>query len=111
MTLSKELIDYVKGVIDRYAWGLWETKHVVKVNARVSRGKYRCACCEGLFGPRDVHVDHIEPRVDPLKGWEGFDIYVKRTFTDKLQVLCLGCHKVKTSEEAGVRAKARRKNR
>lgn len=107
MTLSKVLIAYVKNTIDRYAWSRWETRHETLVKARVKRGQYQCAGCLDLFGPKNVQVDHIKPRVDPKQGWQGFDEYITRTFTDELQVLCKDCHIRKSTEENSIRAVTR----
>jgi hypothetical protein len=54
-----------------------------------------------------VQVDHINPVVDPAKGFINWDIYIDRIFceVDKLQVLCRSCHKEKTAEEKLLRKK------
>jgi 5-methylcytosine-specific restriction endonuclease McrA len=68
---------------------------------------YRCAACDNEFVSNDVQVDHISPAVDPAKGFVSWDVYVDRLFceTSNLQVLCLNCHKKKTSEEKLLRTK------
>lgn len=86
--------------------------------ARVARGEYLCAKCQEVVpattkvdGKRvkNVHVDHINPVIDPALGWDGFDSFVQRLFCepDNLQVLCDACHKVKTDNEKAI-AKERR---
>ena len=86
--------------------------------ARVTRGEYLCAGCKEVVpattkvdGKRvkNVHVDHIDPVVDPALGWENFDSFIQRLFCEpeNLQVLCDACHKVKTDNEKAI-AKDRR---
>lgn len=48
---------------------------------------------------RRLRADHIEPVVDPLHGFQTWDIYISRMFNGKLQALCDGCHKLKSKEE------------
>jgi len=67
-------------------------------------------------GQKDIAVDHIIPVEDLEHGWQGAGVYVERLFChiDNLQVLCnykgerdglKSCHKIKTAEEAAIRAK------
>ena len=48
-----------------------------------------------------VCVDHIDPVIDPDKGFENWDKYINRMFCEKenLQVLCAKCHDEKTKKE------------
>jgi len=50
---------------------------------------------------RQTQVDHIKPKIDPKKGFQGWDVLVKRTFVsaNKLQNLCKSCHRRKTNAE------------
>lgn len=72
--------------------------------------KYECEECHKLFSrkKRQIHVDHIEPVVDPKTGFVSWDEYIKRLFVtaDKLQILCKKDHKKKTKKEN----KQRRRN-
>ena len=70
---------------------------------------YKCVACEEVFKSGDVKVDHIDPVVDPKKGWQNFDVYIERMFCDedKMQVLCKGCHDEKTGIEREERKKYR----
>lgn len=80
------------------------------------RGKeYECAACKGLFNSKLVHIDHIQPVIDPINGFVGFDSYIERLFCDvsNLQVLCIYCHKGKTKIENKTRTikkKEKKKN-
>ena len=62
---------------------------------------YRCVTCEGVFIAADVQVDHINPVVDPKKGFVSWDVYITRMFCEieGLQVMCKPCHKEKTAQE------------
>lgn len=58
---------------------------------------------------KNVHVDHIEPIIDPDVGFTSYDDMIERMFCEapNLQVLCTSCHDAKTDQEKA-RAKARR---
>ena len=74
-----------------------------KINAKSNKMAmhYKCAACRKIFVAVDVQVDHIEPVVDPIKGFETWDIFINRLFCEieNLQVLCKPCHKTKTENE------------
>jgi 5-methylcytosine-specific restriction endonuclease McrA len=80
-----------------------------KVNAKSGKlaMHYKCASCKKQFVAVDVQVDHIEPVVDPTKGFQTWDIFINRIFCegDNLQVMCKPCHKVKTDQEKTERKK------
>jgi hypothetical protein len=85
-------------------------------NAKVSYGKYKCKICGGLFGPREVALDHIDPVIDPEHGFIDWNTYIDRLFVapEKYQVLCkAACHKLKTAEENKIRKEVKdvRKNK
>lgn len=86
--------------------------------ARVDRGEYLCAECKEIVpatikvdGKRvkNVHVDHIEPVVDPNVGFVDWNTFIDRMFVEDegLQVLCNACHTIKTDKEKAI-AKERR---
>ena len=87
--------------------------------ARVRRGFYECKGCKEIVpasikpdgGKRvkNVHVDHIDPVVNPLTGFVSWDETIERMFCEPegLQVLCDSCHKEKTDIEKA-QAKERR---
>ncbi len=85
-----------------------------KKAAKVRYGVYKCNDCKEEIKPKvlingkkydNVLVDHIEPIVDPYKGFEGYDIYIPRMFCeiDNLQVLCKSCHDAKSKIENEIR--------
>lgn len=89
----------------------WPVKYAVMKKACVGRkvnatsGKlalhYACAGCSVHFPATNIVVDHINPVVDPKKGFQGFDVFIERLFceADGLQCLCKKCHSVKTEHE------------
>lgn len=71
---------------------------------------YTCAHCGGEFPGSEINVDHVTPVVDPKKGKTTWDNYIARLLVEErrgrkklLQVLCKGCHDVKTAAENKVR--------
>ena len=92
---KKKLIPY--GAIRSQLRRLWlysDQRKACLTAARVSRGKYRCAKCNELFGPKEVQVDHII-EIGKLISW---DDWITKLFCDvsNLQVLCKSCHLAKT---------------
>ena len=98
----------------------WPPKNKVKQNARVARGLYLCAGYKSK--PHEVPaslpplpgnkrrinnavVDHIQPVIDPRRGFLSWDELIKRLFceADGFQLLCHDCHKRKTSDERKIR--------
>lgn len=84
-----------------------------KINWKTKRGgkHYKCNCCMGEFPASEVQVDHIQPVIDPFKGFISWDEVVNRLFceADGYQVLCTECHKNKTTVERQ-QAKERKDN-
>lgn len=72
---------------------------------------YRCNTCKGLFVATDVQVDHINPIIDPVLGFETWDQVIENMFCESsnLQTLCKECHSVKTNAEKA-QAKERKAN-
>lgn len=73
------------------------------------RNFYQCKECEGVFNRKMVSIDHIEPVVDPQRGFQGFDEYIARMFVqvDGFQIICNKCHDKKTANERGIRLSAK----
>jgi hypothetical protein len=60
---------------------------------------------------REIAVDHKEPVVDPVKGWEGIHVFATRLFSpySNLKALCIdNCHSRKTRKENKLRRKAKK---
>lgn len=58
-----------------------------------------CRDCKQVTPKEERRADHVEAVINPKKGWEGWDVYHKRMFSGKLQMLCNKCHKIKTKKE------------
>lgn len=67
---------------------------------------HRCAACGGLFPQGKLVADHINPVVDPQRGFEGWDTYIARMFpeAEAFAALCHPCHGEKTAAERAMRA-------
>jgi 5-methylcytosine-specific restriction endonuclease McrA len=85
---------------------LAEAKVGKKINSKTGRmaEHYLCATCCLEFPATGIEVDHIEPVVG-RSGFSTWDAYIERMFVDEdgFQVLCKGCHKIKTDMEKGER--------
>ena len=84
----------------------WGPKHEAKRQAKVGYNAYQCAHCGEVFPNKEVEVDHIEP-AGTLKTYEDLPGFVERMFceADGFQLLCKGCHQVKTNAERAARKK------
>jgi 5-methylcytosine-specific restriction endonuclease McrA len=79
--------------------------------ARVSYGKYLCATCQQLFGPKEVKRDHIDP-VEPVDtGHRNWNDHMDRLFFGSIQILCKNCHDKKSALENSHRPKKPRKKK
>jgi 5-methylcytosine-specific restriction endonuclease McrA len=62
--------------------------------------EYKCNVCKEWFPEKKINIDHIIP-AGSLKCAQDLPGFVERLFceTDNLQVLCSGCHNIKTQNE------------
>ena len=98
----------------------WPPKNEVKKRSRVARGVYTCSGYEreqhevpASLPPKpgnkkrinNAVVDHINPVVDPGRGFVNWDEMIKRLFceVEGFQLLCHECHKLKTADERKAR--------
>lgn len=109
---SLSLKDFVIRVLRRGSYK-WRPRNEAIYKARVCRkqvnGKgrevwhYNCAHCpkDKLYTRKQVQADHIVPIVDPEKGFTNWDDYINRLYIgiQGFQILCIDCHKQKTSDE------------
>jgi len=74
---------------------------------------YQCAICGKWIRAKDASVDHKIPVIDPLKGFESWDIFVSRLFckAENLWLLCSCCHDKKTAEERKIRNMAKKQQK
>jgi hypothetical protein len=101
---KQTLSTFIKGLLRRGSFH-WRARTEAMTAARVERGRYKCATCEDLFGPKEVALDHIKPVVDPKVGFTTWDDYIERLFCpmDGFQVICHSCHDAKTLMEDAMR--------
>lgn len=76
---------------------------------------YKCNNCKKAFPATDIQLDHINPVVDPDKGFVTWDELIIRMFCERdgYQVLCKPCHQEKSAKEKTLRksvADAKKKN-
>jgi len=97
---SFDPIEFAKNTIRR-AWKKTPMASIARQRANKAIGKYECNICKNWFSPKKIHLDHIEPVVDPLIGYIDLDTWVKRLLCDEnnLQYLCKPCHTQKTNKE------------
>lgn len=84
----------------------WPPKNEAERAARVERGLYKCATCEGTFKAGEYAIDHIKPVVSIKEGFTSWDEIINTLFCDAdgFQILCHSCHDIKTSIEDSMRA-------
>ena len=75
-------------------------KRAYKGPNKRQRFEYQCNECQGWFPEKKINVDHILP-AGSLNCAADLPGFVERLFceVDNLQVLCEGCHDVKTKME------------
>lgn len=91
----------------------WPVKYQVMEEARRpyrgpdkrTKWEYQCNHCKQWFKTKDVAVDHIVP-CGSLKTFDDLPRFVETLFCEKenLQVLCSGCHNIKTQEERNAKS-------
>ena len=83
----------------------WPPRSEALKEGRKDRNSYECAMCKDLYKNNQVVLDHIYPVVDPKTGFTTWDDYIDRMFPEKegFQVLCSGCHDIKTGLEDEMR--------
>lgn len=91
---------YVRSVL-RNASLKWPGRYLADRNASVGWGQKRCANCKKIIQARIRKLDHIAPVVDPVVGFQSWDVFIHRllAYPEGWQVLCPTCHDKKTAEE------------
>lgn len=81
-------------------------KKVNQASGRIAE-HFKCEGCQESYPAKEVQVDHIDPVVDPKIGFVDWDTFISRLFCseENLQVLCKGCHLLKTKLEREERKK------
>lgn len=111
--LKKELKRFLIPKI-RSASYRWSERSKAIKQARVERGRYKCAMCGNRELKNGEYVlDHIHPVVS-FEGWDGnWETYINRMFVkaEGFQALCIPCHDLKTSTEVAIRKMHRQKKK
>ena len=90
----------------------WPSRNEALKLARIDRGLYKCASCNGTFKNKEVIIDHIETVVPltgfpihPATGTEDWTIFINRLFcpVEGFQILCNTCSDIKTIQEDEMR--------
>lgn len=111
---------FIKGAL-RAASARWGPRFECIKRAKVGYGQYKCDCC-GVVGPptlppkergkrriNNAVADHIDPVIDPEKGFENWDTLINRLFVelDGWQCLCHKCDTQKQNEERELRKESK----
>jgi len=66
---------------------------------------HRCEMCMATFPLNAMRVDHINPVVDPVRGFQGWDEYISRMFqeSDGYRAICSPCHDKITARDNRIR--------
>jgi 5-methylcytosine-specific restriction endonuclease McrA len=75
-------------------------KRVYKGPNKRQKFEYQCNHCSKWFPDKQINVDHIVP-AGTLRNANDLPAFVERLFVEAegLQVLCQGCHNIKTQNE------------
>jgi len=93
----------------------WPSRYLAQKAAKVERGLYFCNICGCIDKKKNFQLDHVIP-VIPIEGfgdgvsWDWNQV-VERMMPDEIsgyQMLCKGCHQIKTKEENLKRVDVRR---
>lgn len=84
----------------------WPPRNEAERLARIDRGLYKCAMCEGTFRSKEYAIDHINPVISLKDGFSSWDEVIDTLFCDVegFQILCHPCHDQKTAIEDTMRA-------
>lgn len=95
---------FIKSAL-RGASSRWSPKYECKKKAKIAYNTYVCVSCKKQVGNKEIKIDHINPVVDPEKGFTTWDEYIERLFVELegYQALCTTCHDIKTQQERTIR--------
>lgn len=80
-----------------------EARRVYIGEGKRQKWEYQCNHCSEWFPDKECQVDHIEP-VGSLKSGEDLKGFLERLTPESgFQLLCKGCHKIKTNAENATR--------
>jgi 5-methylcytosine-specific restriction endonuclease McrA len=103
---------FAKGALRRASL-MWPEISECRRLARRGPNSYECAMCHGLFKSKECDVDHRQPVVDIIEGYQGLEVFAERLFCDveNLDLLCKNCHDSKSQMEVSMRKYARAKRK
>lgn len=107
---EKEFRSFIIQVLRRGTYK-WRPRSEAKKRARVGRNQYKCAGCGGIFGNKEVDIDHKIPVIDEVVGFTTWGDYIQRLFcpVENFQILCRdNCHSKKTKKENKLRSVRRK---
>lgn len=101
---------YVFGAL-RKIWRWHPVRRQALALAKVSGNMFKedmftCAKCDEVFPKKQVQVDHINPVIDPKRGFLDWNTYIDRLLNvtiHDVQILCKDCHQLKTQAESAIR--------
>jgi len=110
---NKNKYAFAKAALRRVSSWWWAMSEAMD-RAKVSRGVWKCAHCDGHFKKNEIQKDHIKPVVSTDGGVNDMNTYIETLFCEpeNIQILCKPCHQVKSSTEQVLRKevnKAKRK--
>lgn len=87
-------------------------RYKAKNASKIGRNQYTCSTCHGVFGTREVQLDHLVPVVGP-DGFVDWNSYIERMFCDEegFAVVCKPCHQIKTQAENKERRNVRNRKK
>lgn len=100
---------WIKNALRRASFK-WPGRYNSKLAARVSRGKYKCGECQGIFRDKEVQLDHKNPVIDVTTGFVDWNTFIERLFVPEsgFSVLCVDCHQKKSTEENALRREVKK---
>jgi 5-methylcytosine-specific restriction endonuclease McrA len=104
-----QLVNWLRQKLRRISYQYPARKEAIR-NARVERGRYKCAVCERVFKNGEFQLDHIHPVDDPHTGFTDWNNYIARLFVDVdgWQILCTNCHNTKSEFEQNIRRQTKK---
>ena len=107
--MAIDKLAWLKNVIRRASYR-WPPRYEAKTLARIRRGVYRCGICQGEVPASELEMDHIEPVIDPKKGWVSLEDYGMKMIPDAegFQAVHKTCHLAKSIEENSQRRETKK---
>jgi hypothetical protein len=108
--VNKNKYAFAKSALRR-ASVYWYAMKEAMDNAKVSRGLWKCAQCQGEFKKSEVQKDHISPVVSTDGEKNDMNTYIETLFCEpeNIQILCKPCHLTKSAVEQQLRKENRKK--